>query len=54
MVHTQSRILFSLKKQGDSDTYYNMDIMLSEICQMQRDTTYLHHEASKLWLSWLH
>ena len=43
MVHTYNRVLFSLKKQGNSDTCYKMDIMLSEISQMQKDTACLHY-----------
>lgn len=41
VVFTYTRILFSLKKGGDSNTCYNMDefedIMPSEISQSEKD-----------------
>ena len=41
VVYACDRVLFSLKKEGDSDISYNMDeledIMLSEISQPQKD-----------------
>lgn len=37
VAYTYTEILFSLKKEGDSDTCYIMeDIMLSEISQIQK------------------
>ena len=42
VVYAHNGILFSLKKEGNSDPWYNMDehvedIMLSEINQSQKD-----------------
>ena len=46
VVYTYNGVLFSTKKEGNSDTCYNMDvssvIMLREISHLKEDTAWYH------------
>ena len=39
VVHTYSEILFSLKKEGNSDTYYNMDKLWGHYAKLNKPLT---------------